>query len=135
MDLFITRIITARIRRMGKVIVSILFDSPHPEGGGGGCYPMTGYLPSQVRMGTPSQGWGPPTPIQGWGSPLPRDRTTDGELDMRLAVCLLRSRRRTFLFSYSKEPTSSYLPYLGTRNSYFYFLRKLISEIFKKVVE
>ena len=35
-------------------------------------------------------------PGQGWGTP--RDRTADLVLDSRRAVCLLRSRRRTFLF-------------------------------------
>ena len=52
-------------------------------------------------MGTPVQEWATPLrdrvlPGQGWGTP-PRDRTADGVLDTRRAVCLLRSRRRTFL--------------------------------------
>ena len=57
-----------------------------------------------VRMGVPpSQGWG--TPWTGMGAPpawdwvpLTRDRTADGVLDTWQAVCLLCSRRRTFLF-------------------------------------
>ena len=43
---------------------------------------QVGYPPSQVRMG---------------GYPV---RTTEGVLTTRRAVCLLRSRRRTFLFEY-----------------------------------
>ena len=35
-------------------------------------------------------------PSQGWGTP--RDRAADGVLDTPRSVCLLRSRRRTFLF-------------------------------------
>ena len=48
--------------------------------------------------GTPSQGWSTPWPVMGY--PPPPDRTADGVLDTRQAVCLLRSRRRTFLFLY-----------------------------------
>ena len=82
--------------------------------------------PSQVQMGGvpwpgqdggyprwwyhPRQGWGTPQPGQDgggyprWGYPLPgmyplRYRTADGVLDTPRSVCLLRSRRRTFLFS------------------------------------
>ena len=70
------------------------------------------YPPSQVRMGGyPAggvpwlggyPGWGVPwsgTPParSGWGG-YP-GRTTEGVLTTRRAVCLLRSRRRTFLFN------------------------------------
>ena len=70
-------------------------------------WPGMGY-PCQQGWGTPQPGqdggylrWG--TPEQGWGTPLardgipPRDRTADGVLDTPRPVCLLRSRRRTFL--------------------------------------
>ena len=52
--------------------------------------------PNQVWMGVP-QGIIPPQ----LGS-TPRYRTTDGVLDMPQSVCLLRSRRRTFLLSFNK---------------------------------
>ena len=53
-----------------------------------------GVPPRQVRMtGTP--GWRTP-PFLGWCSP--HDRTREGVLATRRVACLLRSRRRTFLF-------------------------------------
>ena len=88
---------------------------------GGTPWPSQGWgTPSQVRTGggvphdgvPPSQGWGTPRqvrtwegvphdgvpPSQGWGTPFtPWDRTTDGVLATPLSVCLVRSRRRTFL--------------------------------------
>ena len=85
-----------------------------------GGYPSRdGVLPSQVRIeGTPQQGWGTPpasqvrtegTPARSrrgtpaWGTPPPpRDRTAHGVFDRR-SVCLLRSRRRTFLLLLSSE--------------------------------
>ena len=130
------RIITARIRRMGKVMFSVcphlggypypimlcnisqnaMGQTPRGEGGtlpgpaggwyparsswggdtlpgsaggypaGGdtllGGYPARGYRPGQVRTGER-------------GYPV---RTTEGVLTTRRAVCLLGSRRRTFLF-------------------------------------
>ena len=85
---------------------------PGPGGGvtqpGGWGYPAGGTLP----MGYPAQGvpcWGYPArgvPSQGIACPggtLPGGypvRTTEGVLTTRRAVCLLRSRRRTFLFTF-----------------------------------
>ena len=59
-----------------------------------------GYPPGQVRMREyPKIKMGYPLPVcQGWGTAPPLDRTTEGVLATRWAVCLLRSRRRTFLF-------------------------------------
>ena len=68
--------------------------------------PFQGYLSdwSQVPSWGDTPGWGtplardgvPPTG-QAWGTPPPPDRTAEGVLSMQRAVCLLRSRRRTFL--------------------------------------
>ena len=93
----------------------------------GGTLARSGWrgYPSQVRMGgtLARSGWGVPQPGQDRGVPRPgmdcplsrdgvhpcpgmgypppppptRDRTADGVLDTRRAVCLLRSRRRTLL--------------------------------------
>ena len=69
-------------------------------------YPPTHPPPpptSQVRtggtpgQGTPAQGWGTPHPGMGT-SPSPTDSTPNVVLAMRRVVCLLPSRRRTFLF-------------------------------------
>ena len=54
-------------------------------------YPLLGGYPTS---GTPHQTWLGGTPCRG-GTPL---RETDGVLDTPRSVCLLRSRRRTFLF-------------------------------------
>ena len=78
------KVITARIRRMGKVIFSQASVRSHLAGGRG--YPIHwrgGYL--LPRSG---QGGTHPADGGGWGTPFPTRR----------AVCLLRSRRRTFLF-------------------------------------
>ena len=56
-----------------------------PQPGQDGGYPRWG-IPPPAEMGYP------PTP-----PPPPRDRTADGVLDTPWLVCLLRSRRRTFL--------------------------------------
>ena len=76
-----------------------------------GCPPGT---PGQVRMGDrypnqegtclgyPKPGQDGGYPSQGGASPgysPPRDRTAHGVLDTPQSVCLLRSRRRTFLLS------------------------------------
>ena len=80
--------------------------------------PLGGYLtryPRGVRVLPPPGGvWVPPPPLGGyltryppggvWVPPSPRGggfpgRTTEGVLTTRRAVCLLRSRRRTFLFN------------------------------------
>ena len=53
-----------------------------------------------------------PPPSQGWGSAPPphhpQDRTADGVLDTPRSVCLLRSRRRTFLSYYVITTPFSY---------------------------
>ena len=80
---------------------------------------QVGYPPSQVRTGgIPCRGYPgqvPPQPGQDGGVPCPGGtlvgyppgqarmggypgRTTEGVLNTRRAVCLFRSRRRTFLF-------------------------------------
>ena len=90
----------------GKVIVC-LFVSLHLGGGvpqpgpdGGGAPPRPGpdwgRVPGQVQMGG---GGGYPSQVQTGGYTSPRDRTADGVLDTRQAVCLLGSRSRTFLYS------------------------------------
>ena len=120
-------IFTACIRRMGKVMFLRLFTPgwvPRPGEDGRG-YPSQirmGYpgqvrtggmqpgqdegYPGQVRTGGtparsgwvyPGQGWGTPHP--GMGYPPLQDRTADGVLDAWRAVCLLRSCKRTFLFT------------------------------------
>ena len=88
---------------------------PHPAWPGGGRYPIRpdggevppsqdrGY-PIQPNRGYPHQGgWGYPRP--GWmgvppppPSPPTEDRAAQRVLATRRAVCLLRSRRSTFLF-------------------------------------
>ena len=87
---------------------------PHLRSGlGGVCHPRSGWLgvphpadggtPSKIRMGvTPprQQDWVAPPPHQGLnGDPLPPsgDRSPKRALATRRAVCLLRSRRSTFL--------------------------------------
>ena len=77
-------IVTTSIRRMGEGTAFSLFASPHPEGG---AYP---------RWGAPTLDGGVPT-LDGGGEYLPWDRAAYRVLAMWLAVCLLRSRRRTFL--------------------------------------
>ena len=65
----------------------------YPPVGPGWGYQMGGY----PRWGTPPyQTWTGGYPDGGGGTPL---RLTDGVLDKRRSVCLLRSRRRTFLLS------------------------------------
>ena len=70
----------------------------------GGPLPRTG-VPHPWQGGTP--GWYPQpgqdggTPGQGWD--IPRNRTSEGVLDTRRAVCLFRSRRRTFLLISNKK--------------------------------
>ena len=68
------------------------------------------------RLGTPKSGWGGTqggvTPRQGWCTRLARSgwgggeyRTADGVLDTPWSVCLLRSRRKTFLLLLAIERT------------------------------
>ena len=59
----------------------------------GGVPCLGGTLPGGTQVGTPPPGPGRGVPCWG-GYP---DRTTEGVLTTRRAVCLLRSRRRTFL--------------------------------------
>ena len=77
--------------------------------GGLGTPPGSGYPPGGTWLGTPRGGLGTPPggyltgyPPGVWVPPPPRGgypgRTTEGVLTTRRAVCLLRSRRRTFLF-------------------------------------
>ena len=96
---------------------------PGPDGGtlarSGQGVPKVGYPPSQVRMEVPEVGYPPPgqvrrgstqggVPPSRYGVPSGRDgvhpppqyRTADGILDTPRSVCLLRPRRRTFLYSY-----------------------------------
>ena len=94
---------TARIRRMGGGNIFSLFTSggggvpvshnalqhfPECHGAAGGGYPAR----SSWRGGYPGRGG---TLAGGGGYPI---RTTQGVLATLRAVCLLRSRRRTFLF-------------------------------------
>ena len=105
------RFITYRIRRMREGNILILST---PGGGtrarsswggtpGTPLSDLDGGTPMGGTMGTPHQTWTWGTPIGGvpsqtWmggGTPL---RLTDGVLDTPRSVCLLRSRRRTFLW-------------------------------------
>ena len=60
---------------------------------------QAGGYPSQVQVGVSQQGGTPPQlpPIRPGQGGYP-GRTTEGVLNTRRSVCLLRSRRRTFLF-------------------------------------
>ena len=92
--------ITARIRRMGKVLFSQV--SVCPWGGGGVPHLHTIILPL-----VPCPFWGVPhlhpiipplVPVLSAGTP--QDRTAERALATRQAVCLLRSRRRTVLLRF-----------------------------------
>ena len=115
---------TARIRRMGEGIVFTGVCVCSHFGRGGypdwltGGYPLTswcwgwvphpswwGYPSSQeTGCGAPCQDWvGYPLPLSGLdeGTPCPSgDRAAESVLATRRALCLLRSRRRTFLFQF-----------------------------------
>ena len=87
-----------------------------------------GYPLARPRRGTPSQNWGTPQVRMGYiplaktglaypsplgrvrvGTPPPprlQDRTAERTLATRRTVCLLRSRRRTFLFTFCTQPYS-----------------------------
>ena len=82
------------------------YPPPHPGPDGAGGTPR--YLPPSH----PGQGTYPPVQVQMGGRgnprylsppqakvPTPQDRTAHGVLDTPRSVCLLRLRRRTFLFS------------------------------------
>ena len=95
--------------------------------------------PSQVRMGlpqdkvppgmgTPSQGWHTPQPGMAYPQPgmgYPQDRTADGVLVMRQAVCLLRSRRRTVLCSVILFAEVKYLQRYQSENCNKLFLSNI----------
>ena len=94
-------IITDRIRRIGEGNVFSLstpgggrVTRPGPDGGG---VPQPGLTPGTPWPGQDGGYEGDPLPSM--GSPThPRDRTAHGVLDTPRSVCLLRSRRRSFLF-------------------------------------
>ena len=73
---------------------------------GCGVPPSWGTLSPSSRLGWGGTPWweSPPPPPPGMGypppPPPPPDRTADGVLDTPRSVCLLRSRRRTFLFDF-----------------------------------
>ena len=65
-------------------------------------YPLTrtglGYPPARTELGYPLARTGLGPPLAGTGVPPPQDITAERALATRWAVCLLRSRRGTFLF-------------------------------------
>ena len=63
--------------------------------GPGGGYLLGGTLPGEYPARGTKVGYPPPDQDGGGGYPV---RTTEGVLTTQRAVCLLRSRRRTFLF-------------------------------------
>ena len=71
-----------------------------PPGPAGGGYPAGG-VPCQVQPGGEGYpaGGGGGYPARGGGGGGYPGRTTEGVLNTRRAVCLLCSRRRTFLFT------------------------------------
>ena len=95
--LFAGNFITDRIQRMGKGNVFSLFTAGGGRGGTPRCLPpRPRHLPpGHVRMGG---GGTPRYLLPGQGTYLPWDRTAYGVLDTLRSVCLLRLRRRTFLF-------------------------------------
>ena len=98
---------------------------PHPRSRWGGGYPILGLDrgdPILLMGGTPIQdhdggtpglppsktGWGTPSPgLDGVPPPPPSAKRA---LAMRWAVCLLRSRRRTFLFVHTNAQITSKSP-------------------------
>ena len=108
---------------LGEGVPQVTYPPPWPGQGRGKWYPKVPtpqprYLPPWPgqdggipRYLPPGQGTYPPSsqvrtggiprylpPSQGTFPPPPQDRTAYGVLDMLRSVCLLRSRRRTFLF-------------------------------------
>ena len=91
---------------------------PGQDGGYPGRVPLAGYLPRPggtlpwggTQVGYP-HGRVPPSPGPGWRVPCQEGdqdggypvRTTEGVLTTRRAVCLLRSRRRTFLLGFCSQ--------------------------------
>ena len=87
---------------MGKVLFSQVSVCPHPSsptGRGTHISGWRGVTPSSLtRGGTPCSLMGGYLPFQaGWGYPHPQETASQRILAMLRAVCLLRSRRRTFL--------------------------------------
>ena len=90
--------------------------------------PQGTYPPPKSRQGYPKVH----TPGQGiYASPPPSqarwDRTTYGVLDTTLPVCLLRSRRRTFLFQFTQttEIRASFCSLLSLHNLVISFYRRI----------
>ena len=77
----------------------------YPPGGVPGGTPPGGFLGQVPPRGVPGSGT-PPGGVPGSGTPRGGypGRTTEGVLTTRRAVCLLRSRRRTFLFENYFQP-------------------------------
>ena len=128
-----TMVITARIRRMGKVMFSVCSQGGGGQPGGGQVQPGGGVRSSRGGLGPARGGLGPARggsarggsgPARGVSGPagggqvrlgggsfrlgggqvqlgggVSRDMSTAGVIATRRAVCLLRSRRRTFLFT------------------------------------
>ena len=74
---------------------------------------LDGVSPTRTGWGTPltRTGWGTlPLARNGWGtlSPPPLDRAAKRALAMQWEVCLLHSRRRTFLSNYIISSDSKY---------------------------
>ena len=100
------------------------WEVPHPADGREGVpHPRSrqGSTPSYIRMGeyplsrtewgNPHQdcmGYPLPPSRTGWGSRLSGDRSAQRTLTTRRAVCLLRSRRRTFLFVLKTDSVEFY---------------------------
>ena len=128
-----TDVFTARIRRMGEGNVFSLFTSrgghstDSARGGGSVSRLSRGraWVSQPTQPGGVSQlGGGSVScrgqlgggPAGGWGSAggVSQDRTTEGVLTTQRAVCLLRWRRRTFLFSMWTKSTPR--PRISSRN-------------------
>ena len=82
----------------------------YPKPGQDGGLPQVGVPLGRTGVPSPSQvrlGYSPPPPAgQDWGTP--RDRTAERAIATRQVVCLLRSRRRTFLLiSIFKNPVKT----------------------------
>ena len=97
--------------------------------------PVGGRYPSQVQLG----GGGYPSQVQagGGGTPasIPQDRTVHGVLDTLRSVCLLRSRRRTFLFRLvCKEKKQHFWHFYGKCEFSISSLKTLLHLIFTSIL-
>ena len=82
---------------------------PGPDGGHWGTPPPPIWTPPTRDGVPPIWTWMEGTPLPEMGYPPPPPvRTTEGVLTMRRAVCLLRSRRRTFLLVMYVDRLSPY---------------------------